>query len=59
MAIVVYTNNQKEENALLAFLNQLNYDYEHNEPITLSEAQQNEILKRDRLYEAVKLNILR
>jgi hypothetical protein len=53
MAIVVNPHNPKEEKALLAFLNQMKYDYtREEETFTLSEAQQKEILERDREYEA-------
>jgi len=53
MTIVVNTHTQSEEQALLAFLDKMKYDYTRkNEVPILSEAQQQEILERDRLYEA-------
>jgi hypothetical protein len=53
MTIVVNPHNQLEEQALLAFLDNMKYDYTRDdETITLSGAQQEEILERDRLYEA-------
>ncbi|MFI5162698.1 MAG: hypothetical protein ACHQHN_15570 [Sphingobacteriales bacterium] len=53
MTIVVNTHNPKEEKALLAFLDTLKYDYFRDDDATaLSEAQQQEILERDRQFEA-------
>jgi len=53
MTIVVNPHNQLEEQALLAFLDNMKCDYTRDdETITLSGAQQEEILERDRLYEA-------
>jgi len=53
MSIVVNPHNQQEEQALLSFLDSKKYDYtkDSNHSI-LSEAQQLEILERDRQYEA-------
>ena len=53
MTIVVNTHSPKEEKALLAFLDSMKYDYfRDGDTISLSEAQQKEILERDREYEA-------
>ena len=53
MSIIVNPHNPKEEQALLAFLDSKKYDYTmDNETALLSEAQQQEILERDRQYEA-------
>jgi hypothetical protein len=55
MSIIVNPHNSKEEKALLAFLDSMKYDYvRDNETFILSEAQQQEILERDREYEAGK-----
>jgi hypothetical protein len=52
MSIIVNPHNSKEEKALLAFLASMKYDYiRDNEILILSEAQQQEILERDRKYE--------
>jgi len=53
MTIVVNPHNQQEEQALLSFLDSRKYDYSReDENFVLSEAQQKEILERDREYEA-------
>lgn len=53
MSILVNPHNQLEEKALLAFLDSMKYEYsKQDENMILSEAQQNEILERDRQYEA-------
>jgi hypothetical protein len=53
MSIVVNPHNQREEQALLAFLDSKKYDYtRENETFILSEAQRQEILERDKQYEA-------
>ena len=54
MTIVVNPHNQQEESALLAFLDQMKYDYvkEGHENNLLSTAQQEEVLNRDREFEA-------
>jgi PHD/YefM family antitoxin component YafN of YafNO toxin-antitoxin module len=53
MSIIVNPHNPKEEQALLAFLDSKKYDYTmDNETVLLSEAQKQEILERDRQYEA-------
>lgn len=53
MTIIVNTHNPQEEKALLAFLESMKYDYfKDSDSVSLSEAQQNEILERDREYEA-------
>ncbi|MCO5950774.1 MULTISPECIES: hypothetical protein [Mucilaginibacter] len=53
MTIVVNPHNPQEEQALLAFLDSMKYDYaREDETVLLSDAQQQEILERDRQYEA-------
>lgn len=53
MTIVVNPHNHQEELKLLAFLDSMKYDYTlESESVVLSEAQQQEILERDRQYEA-------
>jgi hypothetical protein len=53
MSIIVNPHNPNEEQALLAFLDSMKYDYTRdNKALILSEAQQQEILERDRQYEA-------
>jgi hypothetical protein len=53
MTIVVTPHNQQEERALLAFLDNMQYDYsKEDDTFVLSEAEQKEILERDREYEA-------
>ena len=53
MTIVVNPHSPQEEQALLAFLDSMKYDYSReDETYVLSEAQQKEILERDREYEA-------
>lgn len=48
MTIVVNTHNKQEEKVLLAFLESLQYDYQADDGIVLSEEQQEEILRRDK-----------
>lgn len=53
MSIIVNPHNQKEEKALLAFLDSMKYEYTQADDATiLSLSQQQEILERDRQYEA-------
>ena len=53
MTIVVNPHSKQEEKQLLAFLDSMKYDYtKEYEPAILSKEQQEEILERDRLYEA-------
>jgi len=52
MSIVVNPHNQQEEQELLAFLDRMNYDYTQEETTVLTDEQQQEILERDRQYEA-------
>jgi hypothetical protein len=53
MTILVNPHNQQEEVKLLAFLDSMKYDYTKEYEINiLSEAQQQEVLERDRQYEA-------
>ena len=53
MSIIVNPHNPQEEKALLAFLDNLKYEYtQADDTIALSANQQQEILKRDRQYEA-------
>jgi hypothetical protein len=52
MTIVVNPHNPKEEQQLLAFLDSMKYDYiKKSETAFLSQAQEQEILERDRAYE--------
>jgi len=53
MSIIVNPHNPEEENALLAFLDSMKLDYIQAEnDVLLSETQQQEILLRDKKYEA-------
>ena len=53
MTVIVNPHNPQEEKALLAFLDSMKFDYsQEDETLVLSEAQQKEILERDREYEA-------
>lgn len=54
MSIIVTTHNQKEEKALLAFLDSMKYEYvqANDDAAILSPAQQQELLERDREFEA-------
>jgi len=53
MTIVVNPHSEQEEMQLLAFLDSMKYDYTQEAEVSqLSEAQQLEILERDRAYEA-------
>lgn len=53
MNIIVNPHNQQEEFKLLAFLDSMHYDYIRDDnTFILSDAQQQEILERDKLYEA-------
>jgi hypothetical protein len=53
VTIVVNPHNPQEEQALLAFLDNMKYDYSReDETFVLSDARQKEILERDREYEA-------
>jgi hypothetical protein len=57
MSIVVNPHNQQEEQELLAFLDRMHYDYSQVETTILSDTQQQEILERDRQYEAGKAEV--
>jgi len=53
MTIIVNPHNPEEEQVLLSFLDNMKYDYsQEDDTIVLSEAQQKEVLERDREYEA-------
>ena len=53
MSIIVNPHGQQEEKALLAFLDTMKYEYaQADDAIILSESEQQEILERDRQYEA-------
>jgi PHD/YefM family antitoxin component YafN of YafNO toxin-antitoxin module len=53
MSIIVKPHDPKEEEALLAYLESMNYEYMLDDDSTLlSPAQQQEILERDRQFEA-------
>jgi len=55
MTIIVNSHNPREEQVLLLFLDNMKYDYsQEDDSFVLSEAQQKEILERDREYEAGK-----
>jgi putative addiction module component (TIGR02574 family) len=55
--LTVDINNEQEERVLLAFLNSLKYNYKTEaHPEALTEAQQNEILRRERDFESGKIN---
>ena len=55
MSIIVNPHNPQEEKALLAFLDSLKYEYtQADDTLLLSANQQQEILERDRQYEAGK-----
>jgi len=54
--LTVDINNEQEERVLLAFLNSLKYKYKTEvQPEALTEAQQNEILLRERDFESGKI----
>jgi hypothetical protein len=58
MTIVITPHSVQEERVLLAFLDNMKYDYSReDETLILSEAQQKEILERDRAYEAGETEI--
>jgi hypothetical protein len=54
MSIIVTPHNQKEEKALLAFLDSMKYEYvqANDDAAIFSPAQQQELLERDRQFEA-------
>lgn len=55
MSIIVNPHTPQEEQALLSFLDNMKYEYsQEDDTFVLSEAQQKEILERDREYEAGK-----
>ena len=56
MSIIVNPHSQQEEQALLAFLDELHLDYTRQE-LTISDAQLQEILERDRKYEAGETDV--
>lgn len=51
MSIIVNPHNLQEEKALIEFLEKMKFDYSQDNDL-LTEAQQKEILDRDRQYEA-------
>lgn len=54
--LTVDINNEQEERVLLAFLNSLKYNYKTEaQPEALTEAQQDEILRRERDFESGKI----
>ena len=57
MSIIVNPHSQQEEQVLLAFLDELHLDYIREELTITSEAQQQEILERDRKYEAGETDV--
>ena len=53
MSIIVNPHSTQEEEALLAFLDRMQYDYaKDQDAIILSESQKEEIIERDMQYEA-------
>jgi len=53
MSIIVNPHNTAEEVALLAFLDRMQYDYaKDDDAIMLSDSQKQEIIERDKQYEA-------
>ncbi len=53
MSIIVNPHSPQEEKALLSFLDSMKYDYtQADDAIILSSDQQQEILERDRRFEA-------
>lgn len=48
----VNTRNEQEKRVLIAFLKSLNYDYIDTDTYQLTEAQQKEVITRDKAYEA-------
>ena len=53
MTVTVNLHNEEQEKALIDFLEQMHYDYQ-SDNISLSEAQKEEILKRDNDFLAGK-----
>jgi putative addiction module component (TIGR02574 family) len=54
--LTVNINDEQEERVLLAFLNSLKYNYTTDaKPDTLSDQQQDEILRRERDFESGKI----
>jgi hypothetical protein len=50
MTVIVNTHNEEQEKALIAFLDNLQYEYQKD--IGLTEEQQQEVLRRDHEFEA-------
>ncbi|RYZ99345.1 MAG: hypothetical protein EOP47_17060 [Sphingobacteriaceae bacterium] len=50
MAVVVNPHNEEQEKALIAFLNNLEYEYQNTTDIVLTTQQEQEILRRDKDY---------
>jgi putative addiction module component (TIGR02574 family) len=54
--LTVDINNEQEERVLLAFLNSLKYNYKTGtQPEGLTEAQEKEILRREKDFESGKI----
>jgi putative addiction module component (TIGR02574 family) len=53
--LTVNIDNEHEERVLLAFLNSLKYDYKTDVQHDISDAQKEEILRRDRDFESGKI----
>ena len=53
--LLVNIHNEQQERVLLAFLNSLKYEYSTEDQSEIPEAQQKEILRRERDFEAGKI----
>ena len=53
--LTVNIDNEQEERVLLAFLNSLKYDYKTDVQHDISDAQKEELLRRERDFEAGKI----
>ncbi len=54
--LTVNIGNEQPERVLLVFLNSLKYDYKTEVQHDISDAQKKEILRRERDFEAGKIN---
>jgi len=54
--LTVNINNELEERVLIAFLNSLKYDYKITAHHSITESQGAEIFRRERDFEAGKIN---
>ena len=53
--LTVNIDNEQQERVLLAFLNSLKYDYKTDVQHDISDAQKEELLRRERDFEAGKI----